>query len=500
MTPLRERPFLWAAAFAALLCALRLAYASPYASSWDAVDFALALDRFDLLAMQPHFPGYPFFVLAGMALRPWFGGDAVAALAGVGALAYASAVWPMYALARAALPAWPAAAAAALLQASAYAGLAAALPMSEAAALGALWWFGYAALAAFRSPRFAVRLLPAAAFGALMGIRLSYAAFGLLLLPLFVREWRSSRLRACGFLLAVAAAQLVWVAALVVTEGSLGGFLTLGVEFARGHFAEWGGAATTETSPALPSRFATLVFRNWLWIGVCGGSVWSAVALIAAAVAALAAVAGRRGQGRASLPDAAALRWLAAACAAYFLWALFAQNIDKPRHILPLIGPALWLLALGLHRACRGRRAVFAAAMAAALAGQLFAGLRLLDAAHAETPAVVQLHRYASERLEAPFQLLTWEETRVLGYLGAAYPHKRVYTFALAEEERLTRPDRRTYVTGKVVEGFAAQGVDVASAFAPVATFVSNAIVDPVYHEITLYEWKEEEKALRPTD
>jgi len=493
---LRERPFWAIAAFAAALCVLRIAWSAPYAASWDAVDFALALDRFDLLAMQPHFPGYPFFVAAGMALRPWLGGDAVAALAGAGALAYASAVWPMYRLARALMPAWPAAAAAALLQASSYAGLAAALPMSEAAAAGALWWFWSAAFAAYRSPRFAVRLLPVFVFGVLMGIRLSYVAFGLLLVPLFVREWRERRLRGFGFLLAAGVAQLVWVAALVASEGSVGGFLTLGVEFARGHFADWGGAATAEASAPLPERFVALVVRNWLWIGVCGGSVWNAVALGAGAVAALAgSLAGaRRGADRgASSPDAAALRWIAAACAAYFLWALFAQNVDKPRHMLPLVGPALWLAAAWPHRAFRGagvRRAVFAAAVLAALAAQLFAGVRLLHVAHTETPAVVALHRYAAERLEAPFQLLTWEETRVLQYLGAEYPHKRVYTFALAEEERRARPDRRTYVTSKAVEGFAAQGVDVASLFAPVATFASNAIVEPVYHEITLYEWK----------
>jgi hypothetical protein len=525
-------PFLAALAFALALCALRLAYASPYAASWDAVDFALALDRFDLLAMQPHFPGYPYFVLAGMALRPLFAGDAVAALAGAGALAYASAVWPMYRLARATLPAWPAAAVAALLQAAAYPGLAAALPMSEATAVGALWWFAWAAFAGFASPRFAARALPAVLFGVLMGVRLSYVAFGLLLVPLLFREWRVSRRRAALFLLVAAAAQLAWAGALVASEGSLGGFLTLGVEFARGHFADWGGAATAETSPPLPSRFATLVLYNWLWVGVCGSSIWTAIALGAAVAASLTAPLVRRRMALrpsasaaaslgiappdsaslgapppagaslgapppagasldASRPDAAALRWLAAACAAYFLWALFAQNVDKPRHILPLVGPALWLAAVWLHRACSGaRRAVFAATIGAMLATQLLVGVRLLAVAHAETPAVVALHRYAASSLEAPFQLLAWEETRVLQVLGAEYPHKRVYTFALAEEERRARPDRKTYVTNKVVEGFAAQGVDVDSMFVPVATFASNAIVDPVYHEITLYEWK----------
>ncbi len=47
------------------VCASYFVYASPFAATWDEVDFALALDRYDLLAMQPHFPGYPYFILAG---------------------------------------------------------------------------------------------------------------------------------------------------------------------------------------------------------------------------------------------------------------------------------------------------------------------------------------------------------------------------------------------------------------------------------------------------
>jgi len=499
---MKERAFAFAALLAAALLTQRLAYASPHAASWDAVDFALALDRFDLLAMQPHVPGYPFFVLPAMLLRPLFGGDAVAALAAVGALLYASAVVPMYRLARAALPAWPAAGVTAIMQAASYPGLSAALPMSEAAAVGALWWYLYAAFAAFRAPRFALRLLPAALFGLLMGIRLSYLAFALPLLPLWLRELRSSRLRGALFLLVAAAAQLLWLGALAASEGSVAGFVQLSLEFARGHFADWGGAATTGASAPLFERLVRLVGYNVLWVGLCGGSAWNAAALGAlAAFAALAAARRRRNRqsvrvdaaaARRASPDRAAWGWLAAACAAYFAWALFAQNVDKPRHILPLVGPLLALGAALALQAASGVRAprIAAALLAAAVAAQLWTGLRLLDTLRTETPAVVALHRYAEERLAEPFALYTWEETRVLQYLGASYPHKRVYTFALADEERRARPDRRTYVTDKVVQGFAAQGVEPEGRFVPVATFESNAIIEPVYNRITLYEWK----------
>ena len=54
----------------------------------DAVNFSLALERFELARHQPHFPGYPLYVLVTRGL--WaLGIDAVWALALPGALASA---------------------------------------------------------------------------------------------------------------------------------------------------------------------------------------------------------------------------------------------------------------------------------------------------------------------------------------------------------------------------------------------------------------------------
>ena len=68
-----RRNAIWIPLFG-LLCVVSwsvysLLHISPFAASWDEVDFVLALDRFDLLAMQPHFPGYPYFVLGAMAVH-----------------------------------------------------------------------------------------------------------------------------------------------------------------------------------------------------------------------------------------------------------------------------------------------------------------------------------------------------------------------------------------------------------------------------------------------
>jgi hypothetical protein len=46
----------------------RLPFVRPTPVNWDAVQFALALDRFDLHLHQPHAPGYLLYVLAGRAM------------------------------------------------------------------------------------------------------------------------------------------------------------------------------------------------------------------------------------------------------------------------------------------------------------------------------------------------------------------------------------------------------------------------------------------------
>lgn len=61
--------------------------------AWDAGNFVLALDRLDLAAQQPHLPGcFWNLIVLGRALRPLTGGNGVAALELLNALAAGVAV------------------------------------------------------------------------------------------------------------------------------------------------------------------------------------------------------------------------------------------------------------------------------------------------------------------------------------------------------------------------------------------------------------------------
>lgn len=86
-----------------VLCALlllagglsRLPFAGPAPINWDAVQFALGVERFDLHMHQPHAPGYILYLLMGRAVNLLVG-DPSLALSLLSALASAFAVPLVY--------------------------------------------------------------------------------------------------------------------------------------------------------------------------------------------------------------------------------------------------------------------------------------------------------------------------------------------------------------------------------------------------------------------
>src|SRR3954471_10101709 len=82
-----------------ILFLYQLRHINAYAATWDQVDYSLALERFDIMAMQPHFPGYPYFILGGLFIHRFIE-DQTASLTVFNILFYFSAVFPIYMLAR----------------------------------------------------------------------------------------------------------------------------------------------------------------------------------------------------------------------------------------------------------------------------------------------------------------------------------------------------------------------------------------------------------------
>ncbi|WP_102346193.1 glycosyltransferase family 39 protein [Bacillus sp. Marseille-P3661] len=462
----------------------RFYYIGTYAATWDQVDFALALERFDIRMMQPHFPGYPIFVWGGMVVNKWFA-DPVAALVIFNKIMMGLSAVPMFFIAKRYFKIQYSLLAVLMWQTFPYMNVLSSMPMSEAAAISMLWWFLWSVLLALDKNHFLYQIFPLLFFGLLLGTRLSYLAFGLMIIGLWFIYWKRSVHKnkwikmVTLFILAVLF-QLGWVSALLVSEGNLEGFFSLAFSFTNGHFNEWGGAVTEDKTP-LFSRLLTLIGHNLIWVGLTGKSI---VVLVGFSIIALLL-----GYKKVSMNGAQKAFYclLAAGTFAYFLWALFAQNIDKPRHIAPLlIFIGFWLLLkMNVVKHLKGTTIV----LLSLIIYQFFIGNQYMHIQEHELPATYQLSQYL-EKQKGPVLVFAWEETRIMEYLEVQFNYERVWTYELFQQLVKEYGHQKVFVTGHVIEGFKSQGINVEKSVIKRAEFTSQELFDPVYHHLVLYEWK----------
>ncbi len=361
----------------ALALALRLLFRIDYAEEVDSIRFILALDRFDMMAYQPHFPGYLVFVVLGKAANLLLG-DPVAALALVCALSGAALVAPV-----------------ALLVRELFGNRAAWVVLPLVAVNPLLWLYSEKLLSdmpgllfLFSSLALLARglreddegggrwlLAAGLALGLTLGVRLSYFPFALSMLVAVAWLRRRSLL---GVSAAFTAGCLAWGVPLLVVSG-LADAATIGQIQALGHFGRFGGSVATE-----PDLWHRLTMLSWEVVaqGLC--TWWSdrswLLALPTAGLA-LALLPGLRRRALASLGARPALLW-ALLTVPYLVWIFLAQNITvKPRHSLPVVVLMLVLCA-AVTAAGRGANrlvinAVGLAGLGLWLGGQAVTGYQL---------------------------------------------------------------------------------------------------------------------------
>ncbi|MCM3663780.1 hypothetical protein M3204_05155 [Mesobacillus subterraneus] len=454
---------------------------NPFVSSWDMVDFSLALDRYDIRAMQPHFPGYPYFILGGM-LTGILTETPNQALVLFNVLVYASAILPVYLLASKIISRPHAFLVAAVIYTASYPLIIVNQPMSEGAALAAFWWYFWSIAASVDRPAGKWMLLPLFLFSVLLGIRLSYIPMGVGLIFLLYKKWNHKQIDALGlvkYVLIAGLSQMIWLGALIVTEGGIMNFFDLAFGFTGGHFQEWGGT-TASNDLSIIARVKTFLFTNILWWGIFSRTTVLMVLYIVIGIFLFLPAANDKSYKNSTFLLGAFMM------GAYGLWALFAQNIDKPRHILPL---ALILIFLVLAVFFQRKNTIYSSLLILLLIiAQAIVSSNIVKKQASEEPAVYQLAHFLEQQQEE-FVLYTWEETRVLQYLKMPYPHKRVYTYNVFLHDQGLYKGKTIYLTDSVAEGFRSQGADISKKIEKVKVFDSYKIFDPVYHEIILYKW-----------
>ena len=496
---------------------LQLNSLNPFVASWDQVDFSLALERFDLRAMQPHFPGYPYFILGGMLLKS-FVNQPNQTLVLFNVLVYASSILPVYLIGVRSLNRTNAILLASVIYTASYPLIIVNQPMSEGSALAAFWWYFWSITAAEDRQAGKWMLLPLILFSILLGIRLSYISMGIGILYLLYKKYAKQEIAFGGVIKYVILAgmfQLIWVGGLVISEGGLTSFLELAFGFTGGHFQEWGGTSATNELSFL-ARLKAFLFTNILWWGIFSRTTVLMVLYIVIGIVLFLPALNRKDYKKNSVQkeyndqkestdqkenafkkeetykkkhivqEKNTFQLGILLLLAYSVWALFAQNIDKPRHILPL---SVLLVFLGLIVFFKKRTGTYASMLIVlVIIAQAIISSSYIQKQATNEPAVHQLAHYLEERPE-DFILYTWEETRVLQYLEMSYLHKRIYTYRNFLHDQGLYKGKKVYLTNSVVDGFRSQGYDLGGKLEKVETFTSDKIFDPIYHEIILYKW-----------
>ncbi|MGM0576068.1 MAG: hypothetical protein ACQEXJ_10105 [Myxococcota bacterium] len=460
MTPTTSEPHAdhtaarWGAlAVACVVLASRLPLLPAALPDHDAVNFAMALEGFDLAAHRPHFPGYPVYLAVAFLFR-LVGVPHAAALALPGVLLSALAAAAIFhVLSRRAgrAAAWAGALLYAVVPGLWLADL---TPMSDAMGTHAATLALCGLLGGTRP------MWVAAGLGLALGIRPSlaplYAAIGVALL------FRSTGRQAPSTILAALGGVLAWLVPLSALAGGVGALWELGVQFTAGHFTEWGGTALSEPTD-----------------GRLGGFAWNlgAWALGPAAGVALAAglVARRRDR------DAWTLALIAAP---YVAWLLVGQNPDKPRHVLPLMPVLVLLAGPGLAALAARTRFAQAGVAAAVVATVAVAAPRAWTQARV-LPAPLQALEWATARY-APesLQLYAGDDTGLWRHYAGAWRSTRVRSAAHLLEAEATEGGRPDTV---LVTSRAGDLDPVAHRLRPLHTFTRSRLVDGPRHAVTLY-------------
>lgn len=486
------------AGFFVFIYSWRWIHTAQLPATWDQVDFVLAVDRFDLLAMQPHFPGYPYYILGGIIAHHWIS-DPGTALIVFNLIVMISSIVPIYGISRKYTTHAKSLLIVAGMHSTAYLWILSAQPMAETSALALLCWYWWSLSKATDSTSYGWQLMPLFVFSLIMGIRLSYLAFGIGIVLLWVYDYLRGRatgysfrwllFRLFGWIAWTMLFQSIWIVGLVMSAGDVSGFILMAMAFTGGHFNDWGGTASISVIELL-QRLFTLLVHNLIWTGVAVQSISLAVLLIVS----LSFIIYSSKKVQWAQLDLFA-RWFVVMGVAYMVFAWLAQNIDKPRHIAPLILMIVGVLCLLLVRDTYGRswrHYVSLALILLLIMTQASLGTLIVKQQSEQQPAVYQLvdrlEKLQSES-EQPIMVYTWEETRVFEYLQVEFNHKRIYTYPFFVEETKAIKPRRIFITGQALDGFILQGAEVQNQTRLVDIFHSDSRFDPVYAKIRLYEW-----------
>lgn len=454
-----------------------------FLGEWDEVDFALAMNDYDIIADQPHFPGYPVFIWLCQMLRLATHDD-IKALTLTNALLGGLTTIPLYYLARDMYSQKVAILAACLFIVNPLCWLQSEGAMSDTTGLFFLLLSIFVLHRAHLFPDGATVTLSLGAtlMGVTFGVRLSYLPFLVFfgyVLTCHFGKYSIGRNYLCA-LGAFVLGTLVWLIPLINNVAGLNGLSSQAVVFAEGHFTDWGGSVITS-----PDLFYRL--EQMLWCLCCHGlGFWWQdtlyIRIIPTLILLMGIIVFLKGAPRESK-----IGLIFAIVVPYMLWAFFAQNIEKPRHVLSLIPFVLTFASAGILNISSNRRLVTILAILA-VSTTCISSLRLVAAQKYTPPPSLQLIDYVKANFDKlSTRIYCGESKRLFEYYAHGWDARMVRDIeGLKYDLGASLCPPRVILATSQVKGIMEQG-------AALRKFKEDKYVFAPYHEMVLYKIKPED-------
>ena len=403
----------------------RLCFVGRYLDSCDSIDFALGLHDYDLSLLQPHFPGYPVYMVASSLFFKLSHQD-VWSLVMPGVLFGSITMYPLSLLTRQLFSERVAILTAVLYLINPLCWLQAERPTSDAMGLFFVISATYFLYCVFKLK--VLRLPPSKAaeeaditlttrciskrYGCLsdrnylflgslflgfgLGVRLSYFPFIALwmgvLLYLAIQKMHFFKEVILYGLMGFVIGVCVWFLPQISYMG-IHSFWEYGLSFSRGHFTDWGGSVITFGGL---DRVTCLV--KSIWVYGLGG--WWNDASFLRLTASLIMIASFLYSFKRRQFDRRGF-FLGLYVIPYMIWVILGQNVMNPRHILPIIPVALMLIAYGLCKVYEEiNKGISIILTVAFVVSMSVISVKLVLQYHSDVPAPIQLIQFIEKQFD----------------------------------------------------------------------------------------------------
>ena len=477
--------------------AARLLFMGTSLDGWDSIDFALGLHDYDIAYYQPHFPGYPVYMSFCWLVHLFTDSD-VFALIVPGVVFGSIMLVPLFYLARRMFAEKVAWLTVFLYIVNPPCWLQSEKALSDSAGLFfiivSVQLLYYASASRVNVLRYLIS--GSVMLGICLGVRLSYFPFVVLwLYTLYVllRYDKGKKMIGCGvsaFILGIC----VWLFPLASYTG-LKPLLVNGFSFTFGHFNDWGGSVAT--SQNVLSRFS-----DFVWCLFCNGlGFWcydtSVIRILPSIIMGTGIILYLKYLKYSRFDYKT--RFITFYMLPYFLWVLFGQNLEKPRHILPLIPVIIICISAGLARLryfllnysklnifSHKTYSIYNLFIGILIVSMSIISIKLVYTHKNEPVAQIQLLDYVEHNYDGQStRVYCWETKRLFEYYAPLLDARR----ARDVDDILYDVDSSLDAPEVILSTSKVSGINSITNNAKVVVeFKNNRYVNNPYHKLTLYD------------